>query len=277
MKDVVLDLSSRTLFPVRLMEITRLDEVVFRIAEAEEDITVGANTYLALSGCEISAVKHTLGGAMPSMAVGFSHSDGGTFDTTEINAGLFDGAAVTLWIADRNNLAVGKGALPFFTGTIQPVEYGNTGLGSFDIRGQAAQAETFIQTYSPMCRTDLFSVLCGADQNAFDYHSTVATIVDRFNITITAPAEGTPADGFFNLGVGETASGVKFEIANWNAASLQLTTFLPVAVLFAAGQAITIWPGCDKTIATCRSKLNNAINFQGEPHFLGAAATQQGG
>lgn len=279
MKSLPLTLSSATLFPVRLVEITRLDGTVKRIAEAEESITISAvspaQVFVPLDGCEISAVKHTLGGGMPSMSIQFAHSVGGDFDTEDLVNGLYDGASVTLWIADRDNLAAGKGSLPFFTGTIQPVAVDINGSGAFDIRGQAAQAETFIQTYSPDCRTDLFSTLCGLNQANFDYHSTVTSIVDRFNIIIAAPGEGTPTDDFFNLGVIQAASGFKAEIANWTNSTRQITTFLPVCAFgFTVSEAVTLWPGCDKTLATCVSKFNNAVNFQGEPHFLGAAATQ---
>jgi uncharacterized phage protein (TIGR02218 family) len=79
-----------------------------------------------------------------------------------------------------------------------------------------------------------------------------------------------PADGWFNQGTGVANSGFKFEIGNWVQSSLILTTYLPVcATRLIAGEAITLYPGCDKTKATCLSKFSNIINFQGEPHFLG--------
>jgi uncharacterized phage protein (TIGR02218 family) len=51
-----------------------------------------------------------------------------------------------------------------------------------------------------------------------------------------------------------------------------LTTFLPRCALFNAGDGVTLYPGCDKTIDTCKNKFNNNLNFQGEPHFAGQAA-----
>jgi hypothetical protein len=35
------------------------------------------------------------------------------------------------------------------------------------------------------------------------------------------------------------------------------------------GEAVTLYPGCDKTAETCRVKFSNRINHQGEAHFLG--------
>ena len=41
--------------------------------------------------------------------------------------------------------------------------------------------------------------------------------------------------------------------------------------------ALTLWPGCDKRIATCHNKFNNALNFQGEPHSIGIYARSAAG
>jgi len=141
--------------------------------------------------------------------------------------------------------------------------------GSFDIRGLAVQAEAFIQTYQPMCRTDLFSSLCQLNENDWDHDGTVGTIIDRFNFTVAGLAS-PPVDGWFNQGTFRTASGFKGVTANWIQSSLKMTTYQPVCVSrLTAGEAITIYAGCDKVGTTCRGKFNNRLNFQGEDHFLG--------
>jgi hypothetical protein len=33
------------------------------------------------------------------------------------------------------------------------------------------------------------------------------------------------------------------------------------------GQTLEVWPGCDKTLAACRDKFNNAPRFGGFPHI----------
>jgi uncharacterized phage protein (TIGR02218 family) len=278
MKSLPINLTDAVLFPVRLLKITRLDGTVYRIAESEIDIVCDDERYTALEGGEFSAVEHTLGGAMPSMQLKFTHSVGGTFDTAAIANGLFDGASVLLYLADRKittqisnalTISTGKGLL--FTGTIQPISYDNYLAGTFDIKGQASEAQSIVQTYAPMCRTDLFSSLCTVDRTAYAQTGTVDTIITKFDCTI-AGLSSPPADGYLNLGVGVTAGGITFEIANWVQSTLKLTTFLPRCALFTAGEGVTLYPGCDKTIATCKAKFNNNRNFQGEPHFAGHAA-----
>jgi len=275
MRSFNLDLSATTLFPARLVKITRRDDTILRVAEAETSITVDGETFVPLAGCEIMGVKHIIGGEMPSLQINFAHSDGGTIDTFDLSVGLWDGADVVLYVVDRNNLTtLGD---PLFTGSIQPITLNPIGAtGSFDIRGVGAQAEAVIQRYSPMCRTDLFSSTCQVDPDAWDHAGTIGTIIDRFNVTIAGLAS-PPADGWFNQGTGETVAGIKFEIANWIQSSLKLTTYLPVSALFTVGEAVTLWPGCDKTTgANGCGKYSNYINFQGEPHFLGAQAMLEG-
>jgi len=268
MRDYNITLTGATLFLTRVVKITRLDGAILRITEADEAITVSAQTFLPLPGADISAVKHIIGGDVGSMEIRFAHSSGGTLDTGELNTGFWDGAQVQMYLVDRLTLpALGD---PIFTGLIDIVSLDPIGSsGSFDIRGLAAQAEAFIQTFQPMCRTDLFSSLCQLNESDWDHAGTISTIIDRFNFTVSGLG-APPADGWFNQGTFVTASGFKGVIANWIQSSLKLTTYQPVCMsrLYVA-EAITLYAGCDKTAETCRVKFNNRINHQAEAHFLG--------
>jgi uncharacterized phage protein (TIGR02218 family) len=102
----------------------------------------------------------------------------------------------------------------------------------------------------------------------WDYAGTVGTIIDRFNFTVALSSP--PVDGWFNQGTFITAAGFKAVIANWIQGSLKVTMYQPQCLArLTPGQGITLYPGCDKTGATCRTKFSNKINFQGEDHFLG--------
>jgi uncharacterized phage protein (TIGR02218 family) len=274
MKSFPLTLTDRVIKPARLCIITRRDGTVLRIAEAQSAITVTADaTYTPVAGLEISSVTHTLGGDMPSLTITATHAVGGTIATADIDKGLYDAAEVELYIVNRANPTT-KGLM--FTGTIQPVTYGISGGVTFDVRGIAAEATTgYIQLFSPTCRTDLFSPLCGLTAASFDHTGTIGTIINRFNFTV-AGLGSPPADGWFNQGVIVTAGGIAFECANWNLAGLRVTSYLPTSRLITEGEGITLYPGCDKRIATCTSKFANQINFQGEPHSIGVSAAMSG-
>jgi len=268
MRDYGITLTGTQLFLARVVKITRLDGAVLRIAEAEEAITASSQTFLPLHGCEVSAVKHIYDGGVGSMEIRFAHSQGGTLDTFQLNTGFWDGATVQVFVVDRSSVTtLGD---PLFTGLIDTVSIDPIGSsGAFDIRGITVAAEAFVQTFQPMCRTDLFSVLCSLNETAWDHAGTVGTILDRFNFTVAGLAS-PPADGWFNQGTFVSSTGFKAVIANWVQTSLKMTTYQPVCISrLAEGQGLTLYPGCDKTGTTCRTKFNNKLNFQGEDHFLG--------
>jgi uncharacterized phage protein (TIGR02218 family) len=259
-------------FPARIGVITRLDGTVIRFAESDEAITVTPDTFTVIAGLSVSAVKHTSNGEMPSCQIDAVHGDGYTFDSADLDVGLFDGATVQLYIVDRMDLTR-KGLL--FTGVISTISYSPCEhTVTFSVKGASASARILMtQKRSPMCRTDLFSTLCGLDKTAYDVVATVVSIVDNFNFTVSGLAQ---ADGYFNQGVAVTAAGVAFVMSNWVQSTQTISTYLPVNRLVTLGQGLTLYPGCDKTLGiTGCGKFSNQLNFQGEPHFLGTAAAAQ--
>jgi uncharacterized phage protein (TIGR02218 family) len=257
-------------FQARVCRITRRDGAVFRLAESDEPVVVAGETFVMVPGLQIAAVKHTNNGEMPSTQIVAVHSSLSVFETSVIDAGLFGAATVQLYVVDRMNPAR-LGLL--FTGSIGNISYNLENQVVFDVKGLAQFARVLLtEKRSPMCRTDLFSVLCGVDKTAYDVAAVVTAVVDNFNFTVSGP--GNP-DGWFNQGVMVTSSGTALVIANWVASTHAVTTYLPVKRLVDAGMNLTLYPGCDKTMATGCAKFENQINFQGEPHFLGTAAAAQ--
>lgn len=257
-------------FPARIGVITRLDGEVVRFAESDEPIVVDGDSFDVVPGLQISAVKHTSNGEMPSCEIAGVFGD--TFDSADVDVGLFDGATVQIYIVNRNDLSR-KGLL--FTGAISdissdPIKH----QVSFSVKGPASSSRILMtQKRSPMCRTDLFSSLCQVDKTSYDVAATVASVESSFVFTVSGLAQ---ADGYFNQGVAITADGVSFVIAKWVNSTQSITTYLPCDRIVSVGQSMTLYPGCDKTLsATGCAKFSNQINFQGEPHFLGTAAAAQ--
>jgi len=260
-------------FPARIGIITRTDGTVYRFAETDEAITVDGSTFDVVPGLQISAVKHTSNGEMPSCQIVAVHGSGATFDSRQLDAGLFDGATVQLYIVDRSNLSH-KGLL--FTGSIANISYNVENLATFDVKGPAVNAKIVMtQKRSPMCRTDLYSTLCGVDPASYAVSATVGAIVDAFNFTVGGSLAQT--DGYFNQGVAVTGSGVAFQIANWVQSTQTITAYLPCHRIIESGNSLTLYPGCDKTLSATSGcgRYANALNHQAEPHFLGTAAAAQ--
>lgn len=259
-------------FPARIGVVTRTDGVIIRFAESDIALTVGADTYAVVPGLQLSAVKHTNNGEMPSCEIVAVHrSSDAAFNSIALDIGLYDGAVVQIYIVDRLNLSA-KGLL--FTGAIASITYSVENQVRFAVKGVAVGAGILMtQKRSPMCRTDLFSSLCQLVATSYDVAATVATIVDAFTFTVSGLAQ---ADGYFNGGVATTASRRAFVMGNWVNSTQTITAYLPCDRLIDVGDALTLYPGCDKTDGAggC-GKFSNWINFQGENHFLGTAAAAQ--
>lgn len=261
-------------FPADVGVITRTDGTVFRFAQSDTPIVVSGDTFAVIPGLQVSAVKHTANGEMPSCQISAVYGLGAVFDSDELDVGLFDGAAVQLYVVDRLNLSR-KGLK--FTGSISNISYAPIQRRvTFDVKGPAASAKILMtQKRSPMCRTDLFNPdLCQLNPASYAVSSSVATIVDGFTFTVSGAL--AQASGYFNQGVALTANGVRFELANWVQSTQTMTAYLPCNRLLTVGLGLTLYPGCDKTdgVGGC-GKFSNWINFQGENHYNGTAAAAQ--
>lgn len=259
-------------FPARIVQITRTDGVIIRIAESDEPLVVEGDTFEVLAGFHVSAIKHTANGEVPSCQ--FLGAIGDAFDSNEITFGLFDSAAVQIYTVDRLDLSR-KGLL--FTGAISDISIAHVQRQfSFNVKGPSASSRIVLtRKRSPMCQTDFGSVLCGVDIEDFKAVTTVATIESAFSFTVTGSL--AQADGYFNNGIVVTDAGQKFEIGNWTNSTQTVLAYLPCINILTVGQSVTLYRGCNKVLVSpggC-SGVSNQINFVGEPHFLGTAAASQ--
>ncbi|MBF0562135.1 MAG: DUF2163 domain-containing protein [Alphaproteobacteria bacterium] len=100
---------------------------------------------------------------------------------------------------------------------------------------------------------------------------------DFLLIATVSGDQGPPAAGYYAGGVVTFTSGANFgipmEVKDSNGATL--TTFLSMPRPLAVGDTFSIYPGCDKTAATCQDTYNNIINFRGEPFVPGIDAAME--
>lgn len=258
-------------YPARLVEITRTDGTVIRIAESDEPLEVDGDTFDVVAGFQVSAVKHTANGEVPSCQ--FVGVIGDTFDSDEITFGLFDSATVQIYTVDRLNLSA-KGLL--FTGAISDISISHIQRQfSFSVKGPSASSRIVLtRKRSPMCQTDFGSVLCGVDIESYKAVTTVVSVASAFSFTVTGLAQ---ADGYFNNGIVVTGSGQKFDIGQWTNSTQTVLAYLPCNHFLTAGDTVTLYKGCNKVLVSAGgcSGISNQLNFVGEPHFLGTAAAAQ--
>lgn len=273
MRSYSFSLSSGT--PVRLYTITRVDGTVIRICDWDRPITVGSDTWNPQDGFKTYAITESNDGRPASTQIDISAVAGGTFDPTDIAAGVYDQALLEIDITNADNPV----ALDFdFIGKISVTQHPYYDWVTFEARNHYAfPIRQLVETYTLFCRHDLGDVFCGVDTSSFEASCTVNAVINLHNLTLTAlPDTRASVDSWYNPGRITFTSGKNknrsFRIGYWTASVFQVTTFLPIGINTAAGDTAIIRPNCDKTLTMCSSKFSNASRHGGFPRYAGAKA-----
>ena len=115
------------------------------------------------------------------------------------------------------------------------------------------------------CPHALYDRACGVDPEDF---ATSVQVTSMTGVSITASAIGTLGDGYLAGGYlafpslyGTTE---RRAIEGHTGSTIQM---LGTTDGIAVGDWITVYPGCDRTTATCQSKFDNLPNYGGFPHL----------
>lgn len=117
--------------------------------------------------------------------------------------------------------------------------------------------------YTPGCLNTLFDSACGLLSADFAVNTTIGanSSPSRILCDLSQP------QGWFTQGVVEFLEGVNVGIKRTvrlhEAGSLLLT--LPLLEMPEIGEAIRVYPGCDKRLDTCTNRFNNRARFRGAP------------
>lgn len=182
---------------------------------------------------------------------------------TDLAAGLFDGAQVEI------------GAVDWETVKYQPIYAGELGRitedrGSFSAELRSAKAlldRELVPRTSPTCRAQFCGPGCGLSGAGFT-HLALTSGVDLDTNRITIPGITAPLfhDGLLRFCEGPQ-TGMVFSIIE--AEGDRLLVDRPLAQGTPQTAQVELREGCDHTIAMCRSRFGNAVNFRGEPFLPG--------
>lgn len=192
-----------------------------------------------------------------------------------VRQGVFDGAEMTLYRAFMPTYGnTAAGTVIMFVGRVAEIDAGRS-LATFSINShlELLNVQMPRNLYQSGCVNTLFDA--GCTLNAADFAITGAaasgTTASSINATLSQ------ATGYFDLGQitftsGEN-NGVSRSIKTYTHSSpSNLTLIAPFPTAPAAADTFTIYPGCDKSQATCGSKFSNLLNFRGFP-FIPDSAT----
>lgn len=114
------------------------------------------------------------------------------------------------------------------------------------------------RVYQVTCPHAMYSDSCGVNKNNYQFDSTVS-VVDG-NVVTVIGASGFPAGYFIG---GYVLSGVDQRLITNQVGGV--ITMIDVMPDLLVDDAVSMWPGCDRNLLTCKNRFNNYLNYGGLP------------
>jgi uncharacterized phage protein (TIGR02218 family) len=251
--------------------LTRRDGVKFGFTDHDQDLTFDGTMFEAAAGFTATEIKDAVGLSVDNLDVEGALQSG-RLEEAQLSGGAFDDARVEIFRVNWQD--VSQRVLMRF-GSLGEVK--RTGQAfTAEVRGLAHYlGQPKGRLYQYACDADVGDARCGVALAgaAFKGSGTILTAASTRSFKATG-IEGY-VSGWFARGLATFSSGVNqgraVEVKRHNLAaglvSIELWQELPAVP--AAGDTFQITAGCDKHLATCRSKFSNVANFRGFPHMPG--------
>jgi uncharacterized phage protein (TIGR02218 family) len=179
--------------------------------------------------------------------------------------GALDGATLILQRGYFTNYADPcVGVLHLFEGTIS-VESADGMQAELQVRDYISLFNVQMprNSYQPSCNNTLYDAGCGVSRVSRQVFGTVLANSSKLliNHNLQNPV------GYFNQGVIEFITGVNAGVISTIQKHLAGTLGLsiPLKSTPSAGDTFYVYPGCDRTLDTCKNTYNNVIRFRGQP------------
>lgn len=242
--------------------IFRKDGVALGFTSHDRDLFFAGMVHRAAPGMVPSAIRRTSDLSPDSAEVegALTHD---AISADDLANGLCDQAMVEIGPVDWETLEHEV----IFVGELGRISE-NRGSFSAELRSAKSMLEReLVPRTSPTCRAQFCGPGCGI--SAVKYmHNEVASGIDfDTNRVIVAGIDPTQfLDGLLRFCEGPQ-TGLVFAIIGADASGLLLDR--PIAPGTPGDSRLELREGCDHTLATCRSRFGNTINFRGEPFLPG--------
>lgn len=241
----------------------RADGVSIGFTAHDRDLTIGGLAYRASPGMVPSAIRQSDGFDVDTLDVeGALTHDAITAD--DLAAGRWDGAALTLlavdWTDPGQTLVIARGEI----GDVAIRDAAFTA----ELRGPTALLERpVVEQTSPGCRAGLGDRRCRVDLAPRTRAARIVSVAgEELTLDIAEPSANAYAYGRLRWLDGGNA-GLSAALLSSSGSGVTLRDPAPFAI--AAGTRVELLEGCDRLLATCRTRFANAANFRGEPYLPG--------
>ncbi|HJT39246.1 MAG TPA: DUF2163 domain-containing protein [Sphingobium sp.] len=240
----------------------RRDGVTIGLTSHDRDLEIGHVRYRAAPGMAPSAIRSGIGAEGSDTDVeGALVAD--AISEADLMAGRWDGAALELRLTEWE--APGAMWLLLARGEIGSVGRRGGAFTAELVGAMAALKAPVAPSTSPDCRARLGDRHCRVDL-AGRRRIVAVDGVDDVELTIAGLEPG--AYGFGTLRwLGGANVGLVQGVVDNGADGLTLADPPPFAVQ--PGTPALLTQGCDRQLATCRTRFANVVNFRGEPYLPG--------
>jgi uncharacterized phage protein (TIGR02218 family) len=249
-----------------------IDGTQARYTSADQDITDHATGNVFSSRgpfFQRSKVKFQVGVQVDELDITITAGPNDLLDGTPwlaaLREGILDGAEVQLDRAFMANFGdTSAGLVTLFLGRVAEVDPGRTQAAiKVNTHLELLNLQWPWRLFQPGCSRSLFDTGCTLTKSGFGQPCHV-TAGGTINVVNTDYGLGT---GYADLGTLTFTSGAlagkSYSIRSNTGGSINILTIFGAQP--AIGDALTVYPGCDKTQSTCQTKFNNLQHFEGFP------------
>ncbi|GFE66701.1 DUF2163 domain-containing protein [Litoreibacter roseus] len=256
----------------RCWSITRKDGRVFGFTDHDGLLSFDEIMFKADTGLTASALQQVTGLAVDNSEAVGALSDAAITER-DIAAGRFDGAEVKSWLVNWRNPEERELR---FAGTIGELKRSD-GAFHAELRGLSEKLNTPVgKVFQKPCQAILGDTACGVDVSLPKYRIDLAAGEIKDARIFTLIGLDAYAPRWFERGRFEVldgaAKGLVGAIKNdrdGDDGQRIIELWEEIKEPIQSGDLIRLQVGCDKRLATCRTKFANVINFRGFPHIPG--------
>ncbi len=265
-------LADKTTYLVRIWKLELSNGSIFHFTDANVNVIFDGDTYIYDPGILVSAVQATVDGQQDNAQIEVRAS--AEFLTKrQIRQGLLDLAGFELKLVDWRD-PDHYGAIDIFAGSVIDVSFNDKGRAAvqLDGNGGAGFERKIGETYSRLCRAVLGDSKCTVDIEALKTEVLITTVsTDGYSFT-SDQLIGEAYDAYYSFGkitftTGENTS-FTYETAAFVSSTGTVTLSNTPRAPLIPGDALFIYPGCDKQLATCKDRYDNLANHRAEPYAL---------
>lgn len=257
-------------------KVTRQDGRVFAFTDHVADLSISGITYSASSGYTASAIQTASALNVDNLEVQGALSSS-SITEEDLLAGLWDFADIEIFQVNYADLT--QGTLKLRRGQLGEVRTGRNAFAA-ELRGMMQRLQQAIgRIVAPACNADLGDSRCGINLGTFTGGTVTGTVTSVGSQRVPNDSALAQATGWFAGGLltwtGGLNSGLSMEVKAYTSGGI-IELVQPMPFTIQIGDTYSMTAGCGKSLATCRDKFNNVVNFRGFPHLPGIEGIASG-